>query len=320
MDKIIDTTNNTTEKIGLGITLMIGFLYCIILLFILAVFFCIGYIGYNFFYKYSVNIIGTNSTLTPGKPYLISTTNVPGHSEKCIEGVSYGINDNGDFYIDKGCSGIFVYQPQNSTTKKLGVCTTNDITLKTFSTIDRMHPDLYPNPSNQTGSLSDPLYILPTLDTIPNYSSLTGFIDMTDENLSILEQNGNCRPGNYGFYGNNKIIVRNGCRGTFVLGPMIGRCGNLADGTSTNDEKICSIGSLGTDGDGLILGEMKPYDTSTYCNQGDKYGFKDINYAFRNPEACRVGGVRFGQYNVNCDAETDYCPLNANLLKLEEKI
>lgn len=284
--------------------------YCIIALLVLAILAAIGYFGYTFFIKSST--VGTTDILIPNKGYLVNVTNKPSSAQKCVEGTTYGLNAAGDFYIDKGCSGIFMYTT-DGTTKRIGVCTSGDLTNKTFSTSGGMRPDLYPSAPTQTGVATDPLYTLPSLDNIPNYSSLTGFIDMKNENLSILEQNGNCRPGNYGFYGNNMIFAQNGCKGTFVLGPLIGKC----ESSSPTENKTCPIGSLDLSGQGLTLEAIKPFDTSSYCNQGDKYGFKSINNAFRDPTACQTGGITFGSYNATCNAKDETCPLNANTIKTQ---
>lgn len=285
-------------------------LCCIITLLFLVILAVIGYFGYPFFIKNST--VGTADILIPNKGYLVNVTNTPASAQKCIEGTTYGMNATGEFYIDKGCSGIFIYTP-DGINKRLGVCTSGDLTTKTFSTSRSMQPAMYPSAPTQTGASSNPLYILPSLNNIPNYSSLTGFIDMKNENLSILEQNGNCRPGNYGFYGNNMIFAQNGCKGTFVLGPLIGRC----ESSSPTENKTCPIGSLDLSGQGLTLGDIKPFDTSSYCNQGNNYGFKSINKAFRDPTACQIGGITFGTYNIACNDKDETCPLNANTIKIQ---
>lgn len=285
-------------------------LYCILILFILTAFVVIGYFGYMYLFK--SNTVSTTDILVQNKAYLVNVTNTPQGAEKCVEGSTYGLTTTGNFYIDKGCSGIFVYTP-DGTNKRIGVCTSGDTSNKTFSTEGGMQPSLYPTTSHQTGTVTDPLYTLPSLDNIPNYSSLTGFVDMKNENLAILEQNGNCRPGNYGFYGNNMIFAQNGCKGTFVLGPLVGRC----ESASSIDNKTCPIGSLDLSGQGLILGAVKPYDTSSYCNQGDKYGFTGINAAYKDPTACQTGGITFGPYNVTCSEKDGTCPLNANIIKTQ---
>lgn len=129
---------------------------------------------------------------------------------------------------------------------------------------------------------------------------------MNSSELSILEQNGNCRTGNYGFYGNNMIKVSNGCSGTFVVGPLIGKCSSTA-GNNT----MCPIGSLNDKKEGLTLGKLRPHDTSSYCNQGDNYGFKDKDKVFRNIHAC-TGGLVMGETTVTCPSEEDNCSLAQN--------
>lgn len=248
----------------------------------------------------------TDEILSPGKPYLIDVTNIPESAEKCIGSKTYGFNATGGFYTDKGCSGIFIYSP-DGINKRLGVCTTNNTNFKSC-TSDRMVRDHYPNPLKKIGTYEDPLYTLPSINDIPSYNSLTGFLDMKNENIAILQQNGKCVQGNYGFNGNNNISVKNGCKGLFVFGPLIGRCDTVND----VDEKVCPIGHLDTDGQGIILGDMKPFDTSSFCNQGDKYGFRSLNLAFRDNVACQTDGLTFGSYNVKCDDKTGLCDLNRN--------
>lgn len=306
-----DTSNNLTGGnvvvVQEGSSLSSISSYCIVALLVLAILAAVGYFAYTFLFK--SNTVGTTDILVPNKGYLINVTNTPAGSQKCVEGSTYGLNAAGDFYIDKGCSGIFLYTP-DGTNKRIGLCTSGDLSNQTFSTSGGMQPSLYPSAPKQTGAATDPLYTLPSLDNIPNYSSLTGFVDMTNDNLAILEQNGNCRPGNYGFYGNNMIFAQNGCKATFVLGPLVGRC----ESASATDNKTCPIGSLDLSGQGLMLGAIKPFDTSSYCNQGDQYGFRSINTAFRNPSSCQTGGITFGPYNVTCDANDETCPLNANTI------
>jgi hypothetical protein len=275
---------------------------------IVLIFFCVlSVLAYIFLTNdSSTDKITTNTVLSPGKAYLIDTTNIPESAEKCVSGKTYGFNATGGFYTDKGCSGIFVYSP-DGTNKRLGVCTTNDTTFKSC-TSDRMVRDHYPKPLKKLGTYEDPLYTLPSINDIPSYNSLTGFLDMKDENIAILQQNGKCVQGNYGFSGNNMISVKNGCKGLFVFGPLIGRCDSVND----IDEKVCPIGHLDSTNQGLVLGDIKPFDTSSFCNQGDKYGFKSVNLAFRDNLACQTDGLTFGSYNVKCDDKTGLCDMNRN--------
>jgi hypothetical protein len=262
------------------------------------------YFGYKYFFGYTV---GTEQILEKNKAYLVAVTNKPDSAQPCDSTKNtFGMNDSGVFFIDKGCSGVFVFTP-DGIKKKIGVCTTNDVNYKRCDTT-KMSPDTSPFQVKSTGPATDPLYTLPTLDDVPNYNSLTGFIDMTDSNIAILQQNGNCRAGSYGFYGNNMISVKDGCKGVFVVGPLVGKCESSGQGVETK----CPIGSLDFNGQGLVLNDIKPYDTSNFCARGDKSGFKDVNMAFRDPSACPTGGVTFGSYTVKCDDKSDSCPLNPN--------
>lgn len=260
----------------------------------------------TFSYSSKKEEVSTNTALETGKPYLVNVTNIPDSAEKCTEGKTYGFNATGGFYTDKGCSGIFVYSPSGET-KRLGVCTTNTTDFKSC-TSDRMVKDHYPRPIKKLGTYEDALYTLPSIDDIPSYNSLTGFLDMTNENIAILQQNGKCTTGNYGFHGNNMISVKNGCKGLFVFGPLIGKC----DADNNVTEKMCPIGLLDKNGQGLTLNEIKPFDTSTICNQGNKYGFQNVNMGFKDPTACQTDGLMFGPYNIKCEDNTGQCDLNRN--------
>lgn len=286
-----DNSRSTTSKVSMWCTILL-----VVLGIIAGIIFAIDY------YMDSSNAVTTDQILEQGKAYLISTTNTPPSSEGCVQDETYGFNGVGEFYINDGCSGIFVYTP-DGTKKKIGVCTTGNSKFKKCGT-SGMIPDHYPEYEQQTGPNVNPLYIVPTLSGIKSDDSLTGFVDMNPDELKILTQNGNCRAGNYGFYGNNMIKVSNGCSGTFVLGPLIGECNS----TSGND-KSCPIGSLDSDKQGLVLGKLRPFDTSQYCNQGDNYGFKTKDLAFRNTHACENGLV-LGETTITCPAEEDNCELD----------
>ncbi|VBB17816.1 hypothetical protein YASMINEVIRUS_279 [Yasminevirus sp. GU-2018] len=278
----------------------------LLILFLLGILAVGAYFGYMYYTKR--NEVATDTILEKGKAYLVATTNKPDSAESCESDKTFGFSKSGNFYITNGCSGVFVYTP-DGTSKKLGVCTTNDKEFKNCDTT-QMTPDLSPTRAKKTGPITDPLYTLPSLDDVPTFNSMTGFLDMTDANLSIVKQNGNCRAGNYGFYGNNMIKVSNGCKGVFAFGPLIGKC----ESTDANTEKRCPIGSIDSSGDGLLLQDVKPLDTSSYCNQGQKYGFKSLNVAFKDPTVCQIGGVTMGEYNIGCDKDGN-CPVNTNTIQ-----
>ena len=306
---------------------------CIIIFIILLAVTLIVLLGY-----YGYVLLSSNPTVSPSeilnknRPQLIEITNVPMNAKQCIAEQTYGIDANNEFYVDKGCSGIFVFATDNADrNRKIGVCTTNNTSMKKCP-IYGMVPTTHPNTLTalaQESKTDDLSTVNNSVDNSVNdppiYNSLNGFIDMRDSNISILEQNGNCRPYNYGFYGNNMIYTEGGCRGVFAVGPLIGKC----ESKETNEKTLCPIGNVDFNGNGLVLGLIKPYDTSSMCNRGGKYGFKTRDMAFRDPIDCNVGGLVFDRfdsngrlingvgYGIDCPLTEEDCSLNQNVVRVQ---
>jgi len=211
-------------------------------------------------------------------------------------------------WVTGGCSGVFLYNDM------IGLCTTGSDNYKRCP-INNMYPDKFPSKPLMINSTDGPtITTVPQITTEQPNDALNGFIKKTTENLSLVKDNGKCTSGNYGFHGTNKIFAKNGCKGVFRLGGLVGRCNALEVGdkpTQKTDMNICSIGWVDNiDGieQGLVLGRLLPHDNNPICRIGNKYGFKDNKTAYRDISYC-TGDLAFGEMTVGCNDNNSECVL-----------
>ena len=126
----------------------------------------------------------------------------------CQKGVTYGILDDNTMYTKNGCRGIFAYK------NKVGICNSEDQSSN--------HCSL-----NEVNGQNE---------------MLAGFKERKIELIKDLG-NGECEIDNVKNYGNHNsgnIFTKNGCRGYFKMGPLIGYC--LHKEEISEEKTLCPIG------------------------------------------------------------------------------
>jgi hypothetical protein len=289
---------------------------------ILLIFISLGVAYYVYTDMQNKKYVKTEQVLEKNTSYLIYDTNFPIDAKECVPNKTYGINNNGQFYVSDGCSGIFLYHDANDV-DHIGICTSSDLSFKKCD-FGQLSPDVSPYEIKSTGDDINPLYSLSDDNKKPPKTNLNGFVNKTDDVIKIISQNGKCTPDNYGFFGNNKIYTEGGCSGTFRIGPLVGECGSTGSTPSSEPKHTqCPIGYKELiDGKhmGLVLTELRAEDTRDMCQSGDNaYGYRDANTGFRDINACQDGmaftsdlqdNALYANFPISCDASESDCDLN----------
>ena len=150
--------------------------------------------------------------IDPNKVYLTLQTSI----DPCIEGQTFGINDDNSIYVKNKCHGIFTYKGA------VGLC------------VDEHGTDTDAKAICNIG-----------IPTISNTGLPLGLIPAKLE-LIQDKSNGKCTSGNYGLINYNTMYTKNGCSGMFRYGSLIGNCLNNKSINVTDKNKeniqICPIG------------------------------------------------------------------------------
>lgn len=124
----------------------------------------------------------------------------------CEKGVTYNLLSDDTMYTKNGCRGIFAYK------NKVGICNSED------------------NSSNNC-----------SLKEINGQNNmLAGFQERNIELIKDLS-NGKCTKENYGNHNIGNMFTKDGCRGYFRMGPLVGMC---LDHTPENSQEktLCPLG------------------------------------------------------------------------------
>lgn len=128
----------------------------------------------------------------------------------CIKDVNYGkLSEESGIYTKDNCRGLFTYKG------KMGYCGSSEKEIKD---------------GKEQGKMQEC-----PLNTFKDTKN-KDIIGLVDSKLELVDSNGKCE-NNYRLLGYDKMIVRNGCSGTFKLGPLIGLCES-----NENDTQTCPIG------------------------------------------------------------------------------
>jgi hypothetical protein len=264
------------------------------------------------------HLVGTEQELENSVPYLIYETNFPDKAKKCTVNKTYGITDDGEFYVKDGCSGIFLYRDEKGN-EYIGPCTTSRLGKKRCA-IGKMDPDISPIDTKRVGDPENPIHVVPRED--PLNTNLNGLIQKVDDQIIVMRQNGKCDPENYGFYGNNMIYTENGCDGVFRIGTLIGECSS-SESKDGKTRTLCPIGWKQENHGkqmGLVLTDLTAMDRTERCQSApNAYGIRDSRTGFRDPNACKgdmvfrsnlQDNLLYANYEVKCDPNLAECDLS----------
>lgn len=281
-------TNNYSSESNTSSILSICFISLFLLILVAG-----AVVAYFLLNQEKSHRVQTGQELETDTVYLIHETNYPEGASKCEAGKTYFV-DNDELVVRDGCSGVFLYRDKFDV-NRIGVCTSPDLNEKRC-----MVNFMKPSPSiSETKRVADDVNPIHTVNVreVPLNLSLSGMNKMNNELIFPMKHNGKCTDGNYGFLGNNKIFVDNGCDGVFRVGPLIGACSSVSSTPGEDPTRtLCPIGYREEiDGRqmGLVLSKLNAQDSSEKCQTATKpYGYHDVVTGFVNPNLCE-GGLKF---------------------------